>query len=91
MTYSEFGRRASENANGGTDHGTAAPHFVAGGRVAGGLHGQQPDLARLAQGDPGFTTDFRSLYASVSRDWFGQSLARAPFADFATLPILRQI
>ena len=88
MTYSEFGRRAAENASGGTDHGTAAPHFVAGGRVRGGLHGNQPDLARLEQGDPGFTTDFRSLYATVSREWFGQSLAKAPFADFETLPIL---
>ena len=88
MTYSEFGRRAAENASGGTDHGTAAPHFVAGGRVRGGLHGSQPDLARLEQGDPGFTVDFRSLYATVSREWFGQSLAKAPFAGFETLPIL---
>ena len=33
MTYSEFGRRAKQNASGGTDHGTAAPHFVMGGKV----------------------------------------------------------
>ena len=33
MTYSEFGRRARQNASGGTDHGTAAPQFVMGGRV----------------------------------------------------------
>ena len=34
VTFSEFGRRVSENANGGTDHGTAAPMFVCGGSVA---------------------------------------------------------
>ena len=37
MTYSEFGRRAKQNASGGTDHGTAAPLFVMGGGVKGGL------------------------------------------------------
>jgi len=89
MSYSEFGRRAAENGTGGTDHGTAAPHFLAGGRVAGGLHGHRPDLSRLERGDPAFTTDFRSLYATVAHDWFGQALAEAPFADFATLPLVR--
>jgi uncharacterized protein (DUF1501 family) len=42
MTFSEFGRRVSENANGGTDHGTAAPMFVCGGSVQPGLYGTQP-------------------------------------------------
>ena len=89
MTYSEFGRRVAENGTGGTDHGTAAPHLVAGGRVAGGLHGRAPDLARLDRGDPAFTTDFRSLYASVARDWFGQPLESTPFAGFGRLPLVR--
>ena len=31
MTVSEFGRRPAENGS-GTDHGTAAPHFVVGPR-----------------------------------------------------------
>jgi uncharacterized protein (DUF1501 family) len=35
--YSEFGRRVAANANQGTDHGTAAPLFVAGAPVKGGL------------------------------------------------------
>ena len=72
----------------GTDHGTAAPHFVAGGRVAGGLHGRSTDLSRLERGDPAFTTDFRALYATVARDWFGRTLAEAPFAGFGTLPLI---
>jgi len=70
MTYSEFGRRAAQNQSGGTDHGTAAPHFLLGGAVSGGLYGQQPDLGKLVAGDPEFTTDYRSLYRSVLSDWF---------------------
>jgi len=40
MTYAEFGRRAAENASGGSDHGTSAPHLLLGGRVAGGRPSQ---------------------------------------------------
>lgn len=44
MTYSEFGRRALENESGGTDHGTAAPHFLMSGALDGGIWGTHPDL-----------------------------------------------
>lgn len=71
MTYSEFGRRAEENNSQGTDHGTAAPHFVMGGRVRGGLWGQHPDLDNLRDGDIQYTMDYRSLYERVLSDWFG--------------------
>ena len=53
------------NASGGTDHGTAAPVFVAGSPVKGGFYGDQPSLTDLDAGDLRFTTDFRSVYASV--------------------------
>ena len=39
VTYSEFGRRAAENASNGTDHGAGSVLFLAGPRVKGGLHG----------------------------------------------------
>jgi uncharacterized protein (DUF1501 family) len=66
MTYSEFGRRVAQNASGGTDHGTAAPVFVAGPAVKGGrLYGEQPSLGTLDQGDLRVTTDFRSVYATA--------------------------
>jgi uncharacterized protein (DUF1501 family) len=66
MTYSEFGRRPAENASGGTDHGTAAPLFVAGPGVRGGrFYGDEPSLIDLADGNLKFTTDFRSVYATV--------------------------
>jgi len=71
MSYSEFGRRAAENRSGGTDHGTAAPHFVAGGAVEGGLYGTAPDLSQLINGDPAHTMDYRSLYEQVLSGWFG--------------------
>ena len=71
MTYSEFGRRAEENNSEGTDHGTAAPHFVMGGRVTGGLWGDHPRLDRLDDGDMRHTMDYRALYEAVLSDWFG--------------------
>ncbi len=71
MTYSEFGRRANENASKGTDHGTAAPHLVMGGRVKGGFHGAQPSLDDLDAGDLKFSTDYRAVYATVARNWWG--------------------
>ena len=72
MTFSEFGRRARQNNSSGTDHGSAAPHFVAGGAVRGGLYGQAPDLGRLDNAqNVAYTTDFRQIYATVARDWWG--------------------
>jgi uncharacterized protein (DUF1501 family) len=71
MTFSEFGRRVAENANGGTDHGAAAPMFVVGDKVKAGLLGEYPSLAPgdLFQGDLKFKVDFRSVYAGVLEDW----------------------
>lgn len=71
MTFSEFGRRVSDNANSGTDHGAAAPMFVVGDKVKAGLLGQYPSLAPadLFEGDIKFTVDFRTVYASVLENW----------------------
>ena len=71
MTYSEFGRRVEVNASNGTDHGTAAPHFLMGGMVKGGFYGEQPSLTDLDNGDLKFTTDFRSVYSSLATSWWG--------------------
>ena len=71
MTYSEFGRRVAENDSAGTDHGTAAPHFLIGGRVKGGLYGAQPALGKLESGDLRYTLDYRELYAAVIQKWWG--------------------
>jgi uncharacterized protein (DUF1501 family) len=71
MTYSEFGRRAKQNASGGTDHGTAAPLFVMGGGVKGGLYGAYPSLGDLQDGDLKHTVDFRSVFATVAQGCWG--------------------
>jgi uncharacterized protein (DUF1501 family) len=77
FTYSEFGRRVAENASRGTDHGTAAPVFVAGGAVKGGLIGTPPSLTDLDQGDLRMQHDFRSIYNSVLGRWW--SMPQTPF------------
>jgi uncharacterized protein (DUF1501 family) len=71
MVYSEFGRRVEANAGKGTDHGTSAPVFVAGNRVAGGFYGEQPSLTNLVQGDLAVVVDFRDVYASMLEDVLG--------------------
>ena len=72
MTFSEFGRRPEENGDAGTDHGTAAPHFVIGDHVKGGLHGAQPSLTALDP-DGNFvpSTDFHEVYAPILKGWLG--------------------
>jgi uncharacterized protein (DUF1501 family) len=90
MTWSEFGRRVEENASAGTDHGTAAPLFVLGNAVQGGIYGEPPDLNDLdSAGNLKFTTDFRSVYATVLDRWLGApaaSVLGGSFGDQAFLP-----
>jgi uncharacterized protein (DUF1501 family) len=91
MTFSEFGRRARQNGSNGTDHGTAAPHFVAGGAVRGGLWGQAPDLQLLDDHQNlRHGTDFRQLFATVARDWWGLDPRRVLRGDFEPIPLLRE-
>ena len=71
LTYSEFGRRARQNASGGTDHGTAAPHLVMGGSVKGGLHGVYPSLADLQDGDMRYSVDFRTVFSTMAQGCWG--------------------
>jgi len=88
MTFSEFGRRVAENASRGTDHGEAAPLFLIGGGVKGGLYGTHPSLDNLDNGDIRFTTDFRSVYATVIEKWFGRPTSGIISGTFPTLPML---
>jgi len=78
MTFSEFGRRVEEDGSAGTDHGTAAPMFVVGDAVAGGLYGQQPSLTNLDNNKNLIrSVDFREVYATVLDGW----LRKVPAAD----------
>jgi uncharacterized protein (DUF1501 family) len=89
MTFSEFGRRVEENASEGTDHGAAAPMFLAGGRVQPGLVGKHPSLTDLVDGDLKHHTDFRQVYATVLDDWLGWNSATILQQKYQTLPLLR--
>jgi uncharacterized protein (DUF1501 family) len=89
MTFTEFGRRTTENGSAGTDHGSSSAQFVFGSRVAGGLHGPPPDFTALDPvGDFLFTTDYRRLYATMLGSWFGGSDAQISSVLFGTFPQL---
>ncbi|HXM19084.1 MAG TPA: DUF1501 domain-containing protein [Candidatus Tumulicola sp.] len=85
MTFSEFGRRVEENANRGTDHGTAAPMFLFGGGVKGGLYGDHPSLTDLDYGNLKWHTDFRSVYATVLERWLGVGSQPVLGSQFSTM------
>ncbi|MBD5654497.1 MAG: DUF1501 domain-containing protein [Candidatus Eremiobacteraeota bacterium] len=88
MTFSEFGRRVAENASRGTDHGEAAPMFLVGGGIKGGLYGRHPSLDALDNGDATFTVDFRSVYATVIQKWLGRPTAGVLAGNYPTLGML---
>jgi uncharacterized protein (DUF1501 family) len=90
MTFSEFGRRVTENGSQGTDHGAAAPMFLIGSHMKSGLLGAEPSLAPqdLQDGDIKYNTDFRSVYASILQDWLKTSPVPILGSKFPTLPIL---
>ena len=88
LVWTEFGRRVKENGSRGTDHGTAGPVFIVGGGVKGGLHGAQPSVGSLDDnGDLKFSTDFRSVYASIIAQRFGVDPKDVLGQSFAPLPL----
>jgi len=93
LTFSEFGRRIKSNASLGTDHGTAAPVFIFGTNVQQGIFGNNPALTKsdgsLNDNIP-MQFDFRSVYASILKDWFGtaqselQNVLQTPLFNVTT-------
>jgi uncharacterized protein (DUF1501 family) len=79
LSFSEFGRRISENGSQGTDHGAASAMMVMGGKVTGGIYGTAPNLNTDPKNptlennaaDVTFETDFRSIYAQIADNWLG--------------------
>lgn len=89
MTFSEFGRRVKENGSHGTDHGTAQPQFLIGGKVSPGLYGTYPSLSSLdPNGNLDFNVDFRQTYASVLEDWFGIDQTEVLDGTFTKLTVI---
>lgn len=89
MTFSEFGRTVKENGRRGTDHGVAAPMFLAGGQVQGGLVGTHPSLIDLDKGALKMHTDFRRVYATVLDRWLGFESEAVLGGRFESLDVLK--
>jgi len=90
ICYSEFGRRAKENASGGTDHGTAGPMFIIGDAIKPGLHGRYPSLSDLDKnGDLKFNVDFRTVYAEVLQNWLSVDSEKVLGKSLTPLSLIR--
>jgi uncharacterized protein (DUF1501 family) len=89
MTFSEFGRRAKENGSKGTDHGSAAPMFLIGGKVKAGPVGEHPSLTKLELGNLKHHTDFRQVYAAILDKWLGVSSKEVLGAEFKHMEIFK--
>ena len=87
MTFSEFGRRIVSNASLGTDHGTSEPIIMFGTKVKAGIMGTSPVLPATPTVNDNIPLqfDFRSVYASVLKDWFGASPAELQVAITGTI------
>src|SRR5712692_5210091 len=90
LSFSEFGRRITENGSKGTDHGAASVMLAMGGAVRGGLYGtaaslspdpQNPTLENTGA-DVNYETDFRSVYAQVIEKWLGTDSISLLGGDF---------
>jgi uncharacterized protein (DUF1501 family) len=88
MTFSEFGRTVAENGRRGTDHGAAAPMFLAGGKVRAGLVGGHPSLTDLDNAGLRFHTDFRRVYATLLDRWLGWESQAILGRQYEPLPIV---
>jgi uncharacterized protein (DUF1501 family) len=87
LAFSEFGRRAAENGSEGTDHGAAAPVFLAGPTMQTGILGPTPNLGDLEDGDVRTAIDFRRLYATLLDRWLEISSSDVLQGRFEPLPI----
>lgn len=72
MTFSEFGRRIKSNSSVGTDHGAAAPMFIFGKPVQGGVLGNNPTIPVNVNVNDNIPMqyDFRSVYSTLLEKWF---------------------
>jgi len=89
VTFSEFGRRVKENGSNGTDHGTAAPMFVIGRQVKGGLYGDHPSLTALDDNrNLIYGVDFRSVYGTALDGWLGADHSLALGARYENVGVV---
>ena len=86
LTFSEFGRKAIQNGNYGTDHGEIAPMFVFGKPVEGGISGVNVDLTEASSNNnwqlKTVQHDYRQVFATLMQDFLGASDAVVDNAFF---------
>ena len=77
VTFSEFGRKAGENASLGTDHGEIAPMFVFGNAINPGISGTNINLSEAVSTNnyqvKTVQHDNRRVFSTIIQDWFGAS------------------
>lgn len=88
MSFSEFGRRVSQNASQGTDHGTAAPMLLFGPMVKPGIIGDHPSLTDLDDGDLKYKIDFRSVYSGILQGWLKADSKKILEGEYRALPVI---
>ncbi len=99
-TFSEFGRKVKSNNSQGTDHGAAAPMFIFGEKVTGGILGSNPNIPASSTHNTHVPLqfDFRNVYSTLLQQWMCLSSAEAddvlggtystlPFFSFTGLPL----
>lgn len=91
MTFSEFGRRVTQNASQGTDHGTAAPVFLVGPMVRPGVASAHPSMKDrdLDAGDLKYNVDFRTVYAAILEKWMRADAKAILGADYQPAAVLK--
>ena len=96
MTFSEFGRRIKSNGSSGTDHGSAAPLFVFGKNVIGGVLGDTPMIPANASVNDNlpFQYDFRSIYSTIMASWLcvnDLDLQQIMLKNYQSLPLVNSV
>ncbi len=75
LTFSEFGRKAIQNGNYGTDHGEIAPMFLFGKPVEGGISGVNVNLNEATSNNnwqiKSVQHDYRQVFATIMQDFLG--------------------
>lgn len=96
MTFSEFGRRITENDSLGTDHGAAAPLFFFGTKINAGILGTNPVISddTTVEDNLPYQFDFRDVYNNILVDWFNVDIPTAESLmnkEFKQLPIFKTL
>lgn len=94
LTFSEFGRRMASNGSGGTDHGAAQSLLLFGDYVQNGVLGNSPPISSNtgAEDTIPMQYDFRSVYATIMRDWFcvpADQIESILFKNYQYLPLVK--